>query len=236
MSKNSNSSFRYLQTSVGKKFLMAASGAALIGFVIAHLAGNLQIFMGQEALNRYGALLQANTELLWPMRLVLIAAVLIHIVTSIQLSAEARAARPIAYAKKDYIKASLASRTMLISGLMVFGFIIYHLLHFTFLKVHPQYSGLTDANGRHDIYSMVVLSFQQPLISLAYIVPIFFLCAHLSHGIGSMFQSLGINSLKLRPVLSSWAPRVAWLIFAGYAAIPLACFFKLIHLPPGVQP
>src|SRR6185312_10764165 len=140
---------------------------------------------------------------------------------SIQLTAQANAARPQPYAQKEYIKASLASRTMIYSGFLILGFIVYHLLHFTFLKVHPQYSHLTDAQGRHDIYSMMVLSFQQPLIVAAYIVPIFFLCAHLSHGMSSMFQSLGLNRDGVRHWLSCWGSGLAWLIFAGYALIPL---------------
>src|SRR6185312_9403439 len=139
---------------------------------------------------------------------------------SIQLTAQANAARPQPYAQKEYIKASLASRTMIYSGFLILGFIVYHLLHFTFLKVHPQYSHLVDAQGRHDVYSMMVLSFQRWPISLVYIVCVFLLCYHLSHGISSMFQSLGFNSNRTRHPLSVWGARVAWLIFIGYAAIP----------------
>jgi succinate dehydrogenase / fumarate reductase cytochrome b subunit len=221
---------------VWKKFLMAVSGAVLVGFVVAHLAGNLQIFLGQEAINRYGNFLQNTMELLWPARLFLLAMIGVHIVTSIQLTRQANAARPIPYANKDYIKATLASRTMMYSGFIILGFIVYHLLDFTFLKVHPQYGQLVDAKGRHDIYSMMILSFQQPLICAAYIVPIFFLCFHLSHGLSSMFQSLGLNTLKTRPMLSCGGALVAWMIFAGYALIPLACLLGWVKLPPGVVP
>src|SRR6185295_8850053 len=103
---------RFFSTSVGKKFLMAGSGLVLVGFVIAHLVGNLQVFLGQEAINRYAAFLKSTPELLWPARVVLLVMVITHIVTSTQLTLEARAARPFAYADKAYIKASLASRTM----------------------------------------------------------------------------------------------------------------------------
>ncbi len=226
----------YFSASVGKKFLMAASGAVLVGFVIAHLVGNLQIFIGQEALNRYGNFLQTTTELLWPARIFLLIMVGVHILTSIQLTLDANAARPTPYAKKEYIKASLASRTMMYSGFLVLGFIVFHLLHFTFFKVHPEYRDLVDSRGRHDIYSMMVLSFQQPLICIAYIVPIFFLCAHLSHGLSSMFQSLGLNTDRTRDALSVWGSRLAWLIFIGYATIPLACLLGWVPLPPGVRP
>jgi len=227
---------RHFASSVGKKFLMAVSGVVLVGFVAAHLLGNLQIFLGQEAINRYAAFLQSATDLLWPARLFLLAMVGTHIVTSIQLTLEADAARPTPYERKQFIQASLASRTMIYSGFLILGFIVYHLLHFTFLKVHPEYSHLTDARGRHDVYSMMVLSFQRPEICAAYIVPIFFLCFHLSHGISSMFQSLGFNTERTRAGLSAWGARLAWLLFLGYASIPLACFFGWVKLPPGVMP
>ena len=215
---------------------MAFSGAALVGFIIAHLAGNLQIFWGQEPLNAYAVFLRRIGELLWFARIFLIAMVVIHIWTSVQLSLENAAARPQAYAQKRYIKASLASRTMIWSGLIVLAFIIYHLLHFTFLKVHPQYSHLIDAQGRHDVYSMVVLSFQRWPISLVYIISVVLLCFHLSHGISSMFQSLGFNNLRVRPALSVWGAAVAWLICIGYVSIPVAVLTGIVKLPPGVQP
>jgi succinate dehydrogenase / fumarate reductase, cytochrome b subunit len=227
---------RLISTTVGRKFLMAASGAALVGFVIAHLIGNLQIFLGPEAINRYGHFLQTTPEILWPLRIGLLAMVLLHIVTSIQLTIESRAARPIAYGDKTYIKASLASRTMMISGLLIFSFIVYHLLHFTLLKVHPQYSQAFDAQGRHDVYSMMVRSFQQPSISIAYVVMMFCVCFHLSHGISSMFQSLGFNTLRTRPGLSCAGAVLAWLIFAGYCLMPAACLLGWVKLPPGVAP
>src|SRR5262245_23435546 len=111
MDVRSQTTTHYLSSSLGKKFLMAISGFALIGFTIAHLVGNLQIFLGPEAINRYAYLLQTNTAFLWPVRIGLIVMVVVHIVTSTQLTIEARAARPVSYANKDYIKASLASRT-----------------------------------------------------------------------------------------------------------------------------
>ena len=213
---------------------MAFSGAVLFGFVIADLAGNLQIFMGQEAINRYAVFLRSLGEGLWIARIGLIVMVAIHIWTSILLTIENRTAHPVPYVEKRYVKASLASRTMVWSGLVVLAFIIYHLLHFTFVKVHPQYGQLVDSQGRHDVYSMMVLSFQQPLISFAYIFALFLLCTHLSHGISSMFQSLGINSEGVRRGLSVWGGRIAWVIFAGYSAIPIAVMAGIVKLPPGV--
>jgi len=222
---------QYFSSSVGKKYLMAASGLVLSLFVIGHLVGNLQIFLGAEAINRYGELLKSFPELLWPVRIFLLAMILLHIATSTQLTLEARAARPVAYSEKTYTKASLASRTMFISGLLIFSFVIYHLLHFTFLRVHPEYSNLIDMKGRHDVYSMMVRSFQQPGISAAYIVAMFCLCFHLSHGLSSMFQSLGFNSERSRPCLSQAGAAVAWAIFLGYISIPVACLMGWVNLP-----
>lgn len=227
---------QYLGKSTGKKFLMALSGAALFAFLIGHLAGNLQIFEGQDRINAYAVFLKNLGELLWVARIGLLVAVIVHVRVSIQLTLENRAARPVEYAEKRYTKASLASRTMAWSGVVVLSFIIYHLLHFTFLKVHPQYSQLVDAQGRHDVYSMMVRSFHQPVISLAYIVSVFLLCFHLSHGLQSMFQSLGVNSLRARPMLVLASRLIAWGIFAGYAAIPLGVLSGIVRLPPGVMP
>src|SRR5580658_4969724 len=118
----------YFSSSTGKKFLMAFSGAALFGFIVAHLAGNLQIFEGQEAINRYSLFLKSLGELLWAARIGLLAMVGIHIWTSVQLTLENKAARPIAYAEKNYIEASTASRTMIWSGVVILVFIIFHLM------------------------------------------------------------------------------------------------------------
>src|SRR6202012_592849 len=102
-----------------------------------------------------------------------------------------RAARPIAYAKKDYKKASYASRTMAWSGFIVLAFVIYHLMQYTFMVTHPFYRDLKDPLGRHDVFSMIVFGFSQPVIAAWYVIGVFLLCLHLSHGISSMFQSLG---------------------------------------------
>ncbi len=224
----------FFSTSTGKKYVMAISGLALVGFLIMHLLGNLQIFLGQDQMNTYAAFLKSTGELLWVARLGVLALVAAHIVTAIQLTLENRAARPVAYVHKDYVKASYASRTMAVSGVIVLVYMAYHLMHFTFLVAHPQYSHLTDAQGRHDVYSMVVLSFQQPLIAAAYIFAMFLLANHLSHGIASLFRSLGLAEGTFRKTLECWGPKLAWLIFLGYAAIPAAVFLGLVKLPPGV--
>src|SRR5215471_21129155 len=118
-------------SSVGKKFIMAVSGLVLFLFVVGHMAGNLQIFLGPEALNRYGHFLQTNPELIWPARLGLLLMVGLHIWSAAALSRENKAARPVGYAEYQPVGSSLASRTMLMSGLIILVFIVYHLLHYT---------------------------------------------------------------------------------------------------------
>ena len=223
-------------SSTGKKFLMAVSGAALLGFIVAHLLGNLQIFLGQEEVNRYALLLKSAGELLWAARLGLLVMAGVHIWTSVALTRDNAAARPATYAEKKYVKASAASRTMIWSGGIILAFIIFHLLHYTFMTIHPEYRNLLDAQGRHDVYSMMVLGFHEPLVSLFYLLAIFLLCFHLSHGIYSMFQSLGLQNERARAFLIRWAPCLAWLIFAGYASIPFAVLAGFIRLPSGKLP
>ena len=160
-------------SSLGKKYLMAGSGAVLFLFVIGHLAGNLQIFLGPEAINRYGDFLQTNVELLWPVRIALLAIIVIHIWSATQLTLENRAARPVAYQQWEPTAASYASRTMMMSGVIVAVFIIYHLLHYTVMVQAVNLTGkdfdaqpeFFDAKGRHDIYKMMVIGFRQPLVS-----------------------------------------------------------------------
>lgn len=212
---------------------MALSGALLFLFVIGHLAGNLQIFFGPEAVNRYGHFLQSNPEIIWPARIGLLVLVVLHIWSAIKLSAENKAARPVGYAGNPAAPAaSYASRTMLMSGLIIAAFIIYHLLHYTVQVPAINLTGkdflsLQDEQGRHDVYAMMVLGFQQPLVSGFYIISMALLCLHLSHGVYAMFQSLGIKMgccPCLPKCLAKWS---AILIFVGYVSIPVAVLVGL---------
>ena len=221
----------YFGTSTGKKYMMAVSGAALFAFIIGHLLGNLQIFLGPDALNHYSAFLRSTGELLWMARAGLLVMAGIHIWTATVLTLENRAARPAPYACKDYIAASYASRTMHWSGIIVVTYLVYHLMHFTFGKVHPELYAVTDALGRHDVYRMVVTSFQQPTIAAVYILANLLLGIHLSHGIYSGFQSLGLLTEPLRPRLRTLSYMIGYGIFLGYAAIPVSVLAGIVRLP-----
>src|SRR5215212_4124033 len=159
-----------IKSSLGKKYIMAVSGFVLFGFVVGHLAGNLQIFLGPEALNRYGHFLQSNPELIWPARLFLLLMIGLHIWAAIKLSLENKAARPVGYAEYKPVASSYASRTMLMSGLIIFVFIIYHLLHFTVQNQAINFTGqnfaaFTDVEKRHDIFRMMVVGFSNIWVS-----------------------------------------------------------------------
>lgn len=217
-----NMLLRLFTSSLGKKSLMAVTGAGLFVFVIGHLVGNLQIFLGPESINRYGHFLQTTPEILWPARIGLLAFVIIHVWTSIALTLENRAARAQQYEVKELVKASLASRTMIWSGLIIVAFVGFHLAHYTLLIVHPEFRDLHDANGWHDVYRMMVLGFSNCRVSGFYVLGIGLLCIHLSHGASAMFQSLGLKNEAYAPIIDRFAKVAAVVIFLGYISIPLA--------------
>ncbi len=215
------------KSSLGKKFIMAVTGFFLFLFVLGHLAGNLQVFLGEEAINRYGHFLQGNTELLWPVRVILLVFIGLHIWSASKLSLENKEARPVGYAMYKSIGSTYASRTMLMSGIIVAIFSVYHLLHYTaqvkFINLTGQnFVDFTDPQKRHDIFKMMVVGFNNIWVSAFYILGIGLLCLHLSHGASSMFQSLGWRNDAYRPFLDKLARAVAVLVFLGYISIPIA--------------
>lgn len=215
------------KSTLGKKYIMAVTGFFLFAFVVGHLVGNLQIFGGPEMINRYGHFLQSNLELVWPVRFILIAFVVLHIWSAITLSLENNAARPVNYAVYVPFGSTYASRTMLVGGIIVFVFIVYHLLHYTAEVQYINLTGqsfvtFTDPEHRHDIFKMMVVGFSNIWVSLFYIIGIGLLSLHLSHGASSMFQSLGWRNEAYRSFLEKAARIVAVLIFLGYISIPVA--------------
>ncbi len=216
---------------------MALTGVGLVGFVVLHMIGNLQVFLGPEPINAYGHFLQSTPELIWPARVVLLAMVLIHIWAAIKLSAENRAARPVTYRNYKVVAASYASRTMFLSGLLIAAFIVFHILHFTVQTPAINFTGkdfttLYDAARRHDIYQMMVLGFSNAGVSVFYIVSMSLLSLHLSHGIGSMFQSFGFKNKKFGACIDRTALIVAGILMVGYASIPVAVLAGILKPQP----
>jgi len=210
-------SLRFWQTTVGKKAIMAVSGVLLFGYVVAHLIGNLQIYMPPEKINQYAAFLHSHLALLWTARTTLLIAVVLHIWSSVQLWLLQLEARPVNYVKKANLHSTYASRTMLWSGPIIAAFVIFHLLHLTLGTVHP--GGPFD---KHNVYNNVVTGFQVWPVSIFYIIAMIMLCYHLYHGLWSMFQTLGFSHPVYTPWLQRLAKTVAILIAAGNISIPVA--------------
>jgi succinate dehydrogenase / fumarate reductase cytochrome b subunit len=222
-------------SSVGKKFVMAGSGALLFLFVVGHLAGNLQVFGPPEMINRYAHFLKSTPELLWVVRLGMLTLVGLHILTAIQLSLENKAARPVGYATPGAYGSSWQSRYMLVSGLVVLAFILYHLAHFTallpgingvgdFTKLTTTLHGETVA----DVYAMMILGFQVGWVCLFYLIAQALLFIHLGHGLAAMFQSLGLRNHAWFPFIQRFAKVASIAIFVGYALIPISIYMHVI--------
>lgn len=220
----------FCRSSIGRKLIVAVTGLILILFLIGHLLGNLQIFLPPEWINSYSQHLRDLGPLLWVIRGFLLLTVILHIYFTILLTIENRRARPEPYKAKEHVKATWASRHMAVSGLVVLAFIIFHLLHFTAHKFNPQFPLLKhDPLNRYDVYSMMVYGFQNPYASGFYILSLFLLTLHLTHGSSSFFQSLGLNNKRLAPRLAFGGRVFAWLLFIGYTAIPMAVLLGYIQ-------
>lgn len=220
---------RFYGSSVGKKLLVALSGAALLLFLLGHLVGNLLIYMGQGALNSYAEFLHHSLHGMgvWIARLGLLGAFVVHIVATIHLVQQNRAAREERYEFESTVKASKASRTMIISGIIILSFVIFHLLHFTILP-NDLVDSTTSDHLRPDVYGMVVKGFSNIFISLFYMVSMAFLCFHLSHGFASVFQTLGLRTKKSADLIE-WAGRgYAAFIFLGNISIPIAVLLGFV--------
>ncbi len=210
-----------LSTTNGKKAVMAVSGVVLYGFVLVHMAGNLQIFLGPAVFNHYAESLKAMAPVLWGARIVLLTAVLAHIISAVALYRIKRAARPIGYIKWKAQTSSYASRTMYMSGPILAAFIVYHLLHFTVGVGGTAYDAL-------DPYRNVVMGFSMPVIAGFYILSMGLLCLHLYHGVWSGFQSVGISHPKYTPLLRVFAKIFALVVFLGFVSVPIGVLTGLV--------
>lgn len=246
-----------LASSLGKKYVMALSGLVLSLFVLGHMVGNLQIFGDPYLINAYGYKLQhLPYGLLWVIRLFLLLCVVAHLWAAITLKIENKKARPEDYKAKATIQATLASRTMIMSGLIILCFLVFHLLHYTVRSVpgHEYNHSIVAHDGTeypaevplvldgktkvdsygnplivHNVHDMMIAGFSYPLISIFYVIGTYLLCMHLSHGVSSMFQSLGFRNEGVRYRLDIGAKVYGWVTFLGYASIPLSIWFGLVQ-------
>lgn len=214
---------RFWNSSIGKKLIVAVTGLMLVGFLVGHMAGNLLIFQGREDLNGYAEFLHHMLHGwgVWFVRIGLLTAFVLHIVATVSLVQQNRAARDSRYAHDATVQASGSSRIMIWSGLTVLAFVVFHIFHFT-VRVDSQLAAMKDPGdpSRHDVYGMVIAGFSNPLVVLFYIVAISLLCSHLSHGIASIFQTLGLRTVKTRAAIRAVGLAVSVVLWLGFLSIP----------------
>lgn len=219
---------QFFHTTIGKKILVALTGLFMITFLVAHLAGNLEIYAGPLALNHYSAFLRTMPKVLWGFRIALIAAITIHVYLTISLTRHNQKARPQAYQLKTNRQASISSRTMMLSGLTVLAFVFYHLAHYTWGIADPKLMNLMDSEGHHHTYNMVVMGFSSPLISGFYIVAQILLAFHLSHGFSSAARTLGVSNKDLYEKIRKIGIAFAGIIALLYISIPCSVMLGII--------
>jgi succinate dehydrogenase / fumarate reductase cytochrome b subunit len=218
------------RSSIGKKALMALTGLIWIGYVVMHMYGNLKAFTGSEHFNEYaeglrylGAPIFGYLHLLTIARIVLVAAIVVHIWAAYSLWIAARAARPSSYASRRVVQANYASVTMRYGGTVILLFVIFHLAHLTWgiNPVHPDYI-------RGDAYHNLVVGFSSLPVVILYLVAVAALALHLYHGTWSMFQTLGLNDGNWDPALRALAWLLAIVVPVGFAAVPIAIQLGII--------
>ena len=221
----------YWSSSIGKKLVVALTGIVLVLFLAGHLVGNLVVFMGPEPFNAYAYFLHhmLHGMGIWIFRIVMLGMVAAHILATIALTLQNRAARK-AYECQTTIQATQSSRTMILSGLTILAFVIYHLLHFTARVANqyndPQrYSFLLEGKEVHNAWKMVIDGFSWWPATLFYVIAMTLLCAHLSHGVGSIFQTLGLRSKKAASLIQQISIGYSLVIWLGFISIPIAIFF-----------
>jgi succinate dehydrogenase / fumarate reductase cytochrome b subunit len=218
-----NRAIRFYRSSVGKKVVMAVTGVIGIGFLIVHVLGNLLVFRGADAINNYSHFLHSTGELLWLARIVLIAAVILHVIAAYQLTMQNRAARPIGYARREPQVSTLAARTMRWGGALILVFIVLHILHFTTGTIRP-----TGTFIEGDVYANVVASFHIWWVVLFYVVAMVAIGAHIYHGAWGWIRTVGVTQHPENPLKRPVALVVALFLWLGFTAVPVAIFLGLI--------
>lgn len=248
--------------SVVKKYLMAVTGLVLVLFLIVHVVGNLQMFQAPEKINTYAHLLHSLPPVaLWGFRLFMLLCFVVHFGLAIHLKMENLAARgPEKYAANATRYAAWSARAMILSGIVILAFVVFHILQFTVFKEAglcgmAAYEGATTITavggegifgylGQHgnaestlsykvfDVYQMVYNAFANPWISLAYVVSMICLFSHLSHGVHSMFQSVGLRNEKMRPIFRGIAVVYCIAVCGGLIAVPVGVLTGIIKPNP----
>lgn len=213
---------RFWHSTVGKKTVMAVTGAIGLGYLIAHVIGNLLIFRGAANIDAYARFLKSNLGLLWSVRAILFVAVIAHIAAAFQLTRISQKSRPIAYKRWRPVGSDFASRTMRWTGPIVGIFIVYHLLHFTLGTVHPDFH-------EGQVYHNVTAGFRVWYVSAFYTVAMLALFGHLYHGAWSMFQSVGLNHPKYNKLVRTLATIITVFVVIGFISIPVAVLLRLIY-------
>jgi len=219
---------RFWGSALGKKLVMAITGLLMVGFVVVHMAGNLQVFVGAEKLNAYADLLHGPlAEVVWIARVVLLGAVALHVTAAVQLTRQAQAARPSGYARRTPQVSTFASRTIRWGGALLLVFIVLHILHFTTRTLFP--ADLQDQSVK--IFSLVTdegLGFRNPLVAGFYVLSMAGLGLHLFHGVWSSPRTLGLAPATNDPIKRRLALGLAVVVAVGFAAVPLAIFLGLV--------
>lgn len=210
------------RSTIGKKITMAVTGLVMVGFVIVHMAGNLQVFESPSRLNGYSAALHTAPGLLWLARLVLLSAVILHIDAAVRLTLRARQARPIGYSEREPQVSTLAARTIRWGGALLLVFIVFHLLHMTTGTLHPSF-----ASG--DVYHNVVSGFRVRPVAAFYVIAMAALGLHLYHGVWSSARTLGLARQSRHPLHRPLVLGIAIIVAVGFAIVPLAVAFGWVR-------
>jgi succinate dehydrogenase / fumarate reductase cytochrome b subunit len=207
-----------VKSSIGRKIIVALTGLALVLFLAGHLSGNFLIFAGEEAFNDYAEFLHSflHGAGVWIARLGLLVCFFVHIWFTVLLTKENKAARP-KYAHNATVQAPKSSRIMIWSGLTIIAFVIFHILHFT-VRTDAELATI----GEISPWEMVIVGFQNPLVVIFYLISMTLLCSHLSHGVGSIFQTLGLRSKKTAGPIKFISKAYAAVIYLGFISIPIA--------------
>jgi len=216
------------------KILVAITGLMMVGFVLGHTAANILVFLGpdlgRDLINAYAAGLKENPLLIWGARIGLIVALIVHVLFTIKLTMLNKSSKPIGYKVTNTKRANFASKGMALFGMVILFFVIYHLMHYTLGVTNPEFMELLDDKGRHDVYSMVVTGFQNPVVSLFYVLAVVALGFHLKHGIQSMVQTLGFSGNSLMQKTKRLSNLVSIIITLLLAFIPVSILFGLVKL------